>query len=113
MDINQCIFPIYNGTTIVGQGFVADGFFITVAHILKDYPSCYINLNGNKIELFNEVSFWWRMNYQYAQKEDIVKYQFEGTSSKLHLSEHIPQKNERLEVYFRRNQTFKFFKRFT
>ena len=100
MDINQCIFPIYNGTTIVGQGFVADGFFITVAHILKNYPSCYINLNGNKIELFNEASFWWRMNYQYAQKEDIVKYQFEGTSSKLHLSEHIPQKNERLEVYF-------------
>ena len=113
MDINQYIFPIYNGTTIVGQGFVADGFFITVAHILKDYPSCYINLNGNKIELFNEASFWWRMNYQYAQKEDIVKYQFEGTSSQLHLSEHIPQKNERLEVYFRRNQTFKFFKRFT
>ena len=100
MDINQCIFPIYNGTTIVGQGFVADGFFITVAHILKDYPLCYINLNEGKIELFKESSFWWRMNYQYAQKEDIVKYQFEGTSSKLHLSEHIPQKNERLEVYF-------------
>ena len=93
MDINQCIFPIYNGTTIVGQGFVADVFFITVAHILKDYPSCYINLNGEKIELFKEASILELVNYQYAQKEDIVMYKFEGTSSQLHLSEHIPQKN--------------------
>ena len=57
MDINQYIFPIYNGTTMVGQGFVADVFFITVAHILKDYPSCYINLNGKKIELFKKFNW--------------------------------------------------------
>ena len=100
MNANQCIFPIYNGTTIIGQGFVADGFFITVAHKIKDFPSCYINLNGKKIELAEDTHFWLMVaTNQNFRRDDIVMFQLEGVSSPLHLSEHIPQKNEKLESY--------------
>ena len=39
MELKQYIFPIYSGGTIVGQAFVADGYLITAAHVVKDYPS--------------------------------------------------------------------------
>ena len=41
MELSQYIFPIYSGGTIVGQGFVADRYFITVAHVVKDFPDCF------------------------------------------------------------------------
>ena len=33
MDLKQYIYPIYSGGTIVGQGFIADGYFNTAAQM--------------------------------------------------------------------------------
>ena len=49
--INQCIFPIMDGIDDVGQGFLADGYFITAAHVVKQHPNCFINTGGNIIKL--------------------------------------------------------------
>lgn len=51
MDFEQYIFPIYSGGTIIGQGFVADSYFITAAHVVKDFPSCFTRINGKRFEL--------------------------------------------------------------
>ena len=51
MDLKQYIFPIYSGGTIVGQGFIADGYFITAAHVVKDFPSCFTWINGKRFKL--------------------------------------------------------------
>lgn len=51
MDLKQYIYPIYSGGTIVGQGFIADGYFITAAHVVKDFPSCFTRINGKRFEL--------------------------------------------------------------
>lgn len=56
MDINQCIFPIYDGRGIIGQGVIADGLFITTAHVIIDLPSCFINMNGKRIKLADKYN---------------------------------------------------------
>ena len=51
MDLKQYIYPIYSGGTIVGQGFIADGYFITAAHVVNDFPSCFTSINSKRFEL--------------------------------------------------------------
>ena len=51
MDLKQYIYPIYSGGTIVGQGFIVDGYFITAAHVVNDFPSCFISINSKRFEL--------------------------------------------------------------
>lgn len=103
MDLRQYIFPIYSGNSIIGQGFIADGFFITAAHLVKDFPSCFIKLNENKIELTKEDPIFFdeyeEDNYHDPQIEDVVIFRFENFNSPLHLSEYIPQKGDILESY--------------
>lgn len=55
------IYPIMVGNGCVGQGFVADGFFITAAHVVKDSPNCYIKIGDHKVMLCN-------YKYQYGRK---------------------------------------------
>ena len=50
LKLKHCIYPIYSGGTIICQGFVADGFFITAAHVVKDFPSCYAVMKGKRYE---------------------------------------------------------------
>ena len=52
--LSKYIFPIYDGEDIIGQGFIADGFFITTAHLLREHPLCYAYLNENKFDLSKE-----------------------------------------------------------
>ena len=74
MDLKQYIFPIYSGGTIVGQGFIADGYFITAAHVVKDFPSCFIRINSKRFELsdtFMRSSFFNKSDaYDKIIKED-------------------------------------------
>lgn len=49
MELSQYVFPIYSGGTIVGQGFIADGYFITVAHMVKDFPECLCFIEREKL----------------------------------------------------------------
>ena len=50
MDLRQYIFPIYSGGTIMGQCFIADGYLITAAHVIKDFSLCFTRINGKRFE---------------------------------------------------------------
>ena len=74
MEVEKYIFPIYSGGTIVGQGFIADGYFITAAHVVKDFPSCFTRINSKRFELsdtFIRSSFFNKSDaYDKIIKED-------------------------------------------
>jgi len=86
---------------MIGQGFVADGYFITAAHVLKDYPLCYIELNGESRELSKEIPFNSIEGDIYHDEKmmDVVLYPCDGVNSPLHLSNYIPKEGDQLESY--------------
>lgn len=101
MELSQYIFPIYSGGTIVGQGFVADGYFITAAHVVKDFPDSFAVLNGKRFELSKEESaFIGEGDIDHdPQMMDVVLYPFDEIDSPLHISDYVPQKGETFESH--------------
>lgn len=86
--IEQCIFPIIDGNECVGQGFVADGYFITAMHVIKDYPKCYIEVNDKRIKLIEEKPLLQgeRNIWNDITQHDVIIYKFDEVPSPLHLS---------------------------
>jgi len=101
LNLKHCIFPIYCGGTIIGQGFVADGYFITAAHVIKDYPSCYAVLNGKRHD-FSIIPPAYigegDINHD-ANMIDIVLYPCEIVDSALHNKEYNFKKGDKLDSY--------------
>ena len=56
--VEPYIYPIIDDNICVGQGFVADGYFITAAHVIKEYPECYVMSGGNKEALCKHKYEW-------------------------------------------------------
>lgn len=101
MNLEQYILPIFDNGASVGQGFVADGYFITAAHIVKDSPSCYIVLNGKRHELSKEeFVFLGEGDIHHDETMvDIAVYSCEEISSPLHLSDYKPHKGDQFDSY--------------
>ena len=101
MNIEQYIFPIYSGKTIIGQGFVADGYFITAAHVVKDFPACFVNINGGKFELTKENPIYIGEGdiYHDANMVDVAIYSCRDIDSPFFFSECSPQIGEELNSY--------------
>lgn len=86
--IEQCIFPIMNGDECIGQGFIADGYFITAAHIIKDCPKYFVKIGGityKPIE-FTPVFQGERDIWNDETQHDVIMYKFNKVPSPLHLS---------------------------
>ena len=99
-DLENSIFPIYDGGKIIGQGFIADGYFITAGHILKEYPFCRICIHDSIIELSKyKPLYFGEGDYHDPEMLDVAIFRFDGINSLLHLSNYIPQKGEKLENY--------------
>lgn len=98
--INQCIYPIMDGIDDVGQGFFADGYFITAAHVVKQHPNCFIDIEGNIIKL-SEMPIVLQgegdVNKDVAQV-DVAIYRY-SYASPLHLSTYKPQQTDLLESH--------------
>lgn len=101
MNLKQYIYPIYSGGCIVGQGFLADGFFITAAHVIYDFPDSFTIICNNRFSFSNEKpAFIGEGNiYQDANKMDIALYKYEVIESPLFLSNYNPQKGDKYESY--------------
>lgn len=101
MELSQYIFPIYSGGTIVGQGFVADGYFITAAHVVKDFSDCFVILNGKRFDLAKEEpAFIGDGDIDHDPLMiDAALYPFNDIDSPLHLSNNVPKAGETLESY--------------
>ena len=99
--IEQCIFPIMDGGQCIGQGFVADGFFITAAHVVNRWPNCFTDINQQRIFLSKETPIYkGKGDIEHdSKKEDVAIYLFDGLKSFLHLSARKILKSEDLRSY--------------
>lgn len=100
MELKEYIFPIFSGGTIVGQGFLADGYFITAAHVVKDFPSSFTIIKGKRFGFSNfypdkHPIFIGEGNIHHDPKMiDIAIYPYGDIKSPLTLSSYIPQKGD-------------------
>lgn len=94
--LNECIFPVLSGREAVGQGFVADGFFITAAHVIKDVQDLYIILRGQKIMVKDlRLLYIGEGDVNTDSKEvDVAIFDLHEVPSPLHLST-IPFKDKK------------------
>lgn len=103
--IKDYIHPIMDGNDCVGQGFEADGYFITAAHVVKDNPNCYVMIGEHKIPLCNYKFHYGRKTldasfigkgdtYKDKDQIDIVMYEFGSSDSPLHFNIHTPTMGE-------------------
>lgn len=111
IDLKQYIFPIYSGGTIIGQCFVADGYLITAAHIIKDFPACYTRIKGKRFEFSKvylteepiispEPFFLGKGDYYHDSSSlDIVVFHCDVINSPLYLSTCALHKGEKLYNY--------------
>ena len=100
LELEKHVFPIYDGGVIIGQGFIADGYFITAGHILKEYPFCRISINDSIVELSKCNPFYLgEGDYHNPDVLDVAIFCFDGINSSLHLSDYLPQNGETYESY--------------
>lgn len=99
--VEQCILPVMNAQDDVGQGFFANGYFITAAHIVNKWPDCYIYFDDKKIYLSEcECILFGEGNVERdCSKLDIAIYKFENAISVLHLSSRKPQTSDMLKSW--------------
>lgn len=108
--VEPYIYPIMDDNICVGQGFVADGYFITAAHVIKEYPECYVMSGGNKVALCKHKYEWGRKTidayfvgkgdtYKDANQIDVVLYKWDNCDSPLHLNLHEPKGGEFLKSH--------------
>lgn len=97
------IFPIFgHSADVIGQGFVADGFFITAAHVLTVDLAAYIVFQGKTISLAKETPIVKRyppienniVNLDRNSPPDVAVFNFKGVNSPLRLSDYSPKEGE-------------------
>ncbi len=98
--MKENIFAIKSGRSIVGHGFLADGYFITAVHVLADNDNCFVSING-EIKEFNKVTplFVGRGKVSDANFIDMAFFKFEKIEGGFHVSDYIPQKDEVLDSF--------------
>ena len=101
--MKECVFPIFGQcAAIIGQGFMADGYFITAAHVL-DLDS-YIVYQGETISLAKEIPVVKScplvedgvVSLDETSIADVAVFNFKEVSSPSHLSDHVPDEGEEL-----------------
>lgn len=85
----------------VGQGFFADGLFITAAHVVKDSPRCYIKIDGEIIRLseIDPLLIGEGDVDSDPYQIDAAIYKIDAPINILHLSTHKPQVSDLLKSY--------------
>ena len=105
MDLKKYIFPIYSGGTIIGQCFIADGYLITAAHVVEDFPKCFTRING---KTFGFSGFYPDKHPIYIGEGnvhhdptmiDVAIYQYDDINSPLKLTSNIPQEEDGFDSY--------------
>lgn len=108
--IEDYIHPIMDGSDCVGQGFEADGYFVTAAHVVKDNPNCYVMIGGHKVPLCNYKFHFGRKTldayyvgkgdtYKDKGQMDVIMYNFGTSDSPLHFNIHTPTMGEVFSSY--------------
>lgn len=105
MELSKYIFPIYSGGTIIGQCFVADGYLITAAHVVKDFPRCFTRINGKTFGFSgiypdkHPVYIGEGNIHHDPRMIDVAIYPYNDINSPLTLTSYIPQEEDRFDSY--------------
>ena len=98
--MKENIFAIRSRGLSVGFGFLANGYFITAAHVITDYSPCIVIIDGKIIELSKEVPIFIEAGDVYDPENiDLAYYKLNIGKSGFDVSDYIPYKNELLESY--------------
>ena len=97
--MKETIYAIMCGQVQVGYGFIANGFFLTAAHVITDYKPCIVYIEGLKIELSNMVPEFVGIgkNNGPISYIDLAFYKIDKVKGGLCITDYIPRKNEMLE----------------
>ena len=87
------IYPIMVDDETVGQGFAADGYLFTAAHVVRDYPECFIELGEMRIQLSSFTpNFIGKGDIDIdSHLTDVAIYKLGDKDSPLHLNIQTPQ----------------------
>ena len=101
--MEQFIFPIYCRGELVGQGFIADGYFITAAHVVKGFPGCFTRIKGKEFVLSESAPELKLIGHGDINRDpnmiDIAVFRSDEYHSPLQLSGYLPNQGDVLNNY--------------
>lgn len=96
--MKENIFAIQYGKKSVGHGFIAEGYFITAVHVLRDNENAFVKIKGNIIE-FDKVKpvYVGRGRDNDSDFIDLAYFKINNIEGGFPVLDYIPQKGEVLE----------------
>ena len=96
--MKENIFTIIGGQIPLGQGFLANGYFITAAHVLRDNDKYLVTIKGETKDLAKEVPVYIGSGNIYDPNcFDLAVFKFENVEGGLPVLDYTPKKDEVLE----------------
>ncbi|MBR6139607.1 MAG: trypsin-like peptidase domain-containing protein [Prevotella sp.] len=96
--MKENIFAIKDGKKHIGHGFLANGYFISAAHVLRDNPNSFVKLKEEKKEFSKTKPLYvGRGKDTDPSFIDLVILKFENVEGGFPVLDYTPQKDEVLE----------------
>ena len=96
--MKENLFTIIGGQIPLGHGFLANGYFITAAHVLRGSDKYLVTIKGETIDLAKEVPVYKGSGNIYDPNcFDIAVFKFENVEGGLPILDYTPKKDEELE----------------
>ena len=94
------IYPIIRGEKQVGHGFLANDYFITAVHILRENDNAYVIIDGKKVEFDKVVPVYvGRGRDNDPNSADLAFFKFNNIEGGFSILDYTPQKDDVLESY--------------
>lgn len=98
--MKQYIYPIIRGEKQVGHGFLANDYFITAVHILRENDNAYVIIDGEKVEFDKVVpAYVGRGRYNDPNFIDLAFFKFNNIEGDFSILDYTPEKDDVLESY--------------
>ena len=98
--MKQYIYPILRNEKQVGHGFIANDYFITAVHILRENDNSYVVIDGEKLEFDKEVPVYvGRGRDNDPNSTDLAFFKFNNIEGGFSILDYTPQKDDVLESY--------------
>ena len=98
--MKQYIYPIIRGEKQVGHGFLANDYFITAVHILRENDNAYVIIDGEKVEFDKVVPVYvGRGRDNDPNFIDLAFLKFNNIKGGFSILDYTPEKEDVLESY--------------
>lgn len=96
--MEQNVYAIFRGKKQVGHGFLANDFFVTAVHVLRDNDNAFVMIKGEKVE-FDKIQpvYVGRGRDNDPNSTDIAFFKFKNVEGGFSVLDYTPQKDDVLE----------------